>query len=474
MSRSASTYFRFFRTAFVSIIMCVLFLGILMTTFCSKLYKDEKFREIQAVSDLFIGGIKDDFELTNSMYTGDTLDFHRGFFDNYGISMYVYDSDGNCVLSPNDENKSPISNSLKKKLDDDYYLDYDANEVSNKEPSILYGNRFFVKYGDNAPKRFYLAAYSSADDINSFNIKIIICYVLISSVCIFVAYVILRKIERKYTNNSLEFLRISKQYSKGDFSEKLKVTVPGNIQEISNYVNAMASNMENSDETSKTFIANVSHELRTPITTVSGFVDGILDGTIPKSRQQEYLILVSKEIKRLRILISSMLNMTRYESGTLKPNFKETNISDLVIQTVLMFEKKIDDKKLEIEGLDSETVSAVIDADLIQQVIYNLVENAVKFVNPEGTISFSFEKASDTVTIGIRNTGEGLKNNEIQQVFDRFYKTDSSRGKDATGLGLGLSISRKIVHLHNGRIIVKSVYGEYTEFAIQLPLQQNE
>ena len=180
-------------------------------------------------------------------------------------------------------------------------------------------------------------------------------------------------------------------------------------------------------------------------------------------------MLVSKEIKRLRILISSMLNMTRFESGTLTPNFKETNLTDLVIQVVLMFEKKIEDKKLEVEELDSYRLTAVVDADLMQQVIYNLVENAVKFVNVGGTLSFRFEQQDDLCIIGIRNTGEGLKNEEIAQVFDRFYKTDSSRGKDTTGLGLGLSISRKIVHLHRGHIVVKSVYGEYTEFQVQIP-----
>ena len=105
----------------------------------------------------------------------------------------------------------------------------------------------------------------------------------------------------------------------------------------------------------------------------------------------------------------------------------------------------------------------------MQQVIYNLVENAVKFVNEGGTLSFRFEQHDDICIVGVRNTGEGLRDTEIQQVFDRFYKTDSSRGKDTTGLGLGLSISRKIVHLHHGHIVVKSVYGEYTEFQIQIP-----
>ena len=243
----------------------------------------------------------------------------------------------------------------------------------------------------------------------------------------------------------------------------------GSLKDLADRVNSLASDVENSEDTSKTFIANVSHELRTPMQTIGGFVDAILDGTIKKSQQQEYLILVSNEVKRLRILISSMLNMTRYESGTLTPNFRETNITDLVIQTVLMFEKKIEDKELSVEELDSSRLIAVVDPDLMQQVIYNLVENAVKFVNKGGTLSFSFEDLGNECIIGIRNTGEGLKDSEIQQVFDRFYKTDSSRGKDTTGLGLGLSISRKIVHLHNGHIVVKSIYGEYTEFQIQIP-----
>ena len=161
----------------------------------------------------------------------------------------------------------------------------------------------------------YLASYSSTDSLNLFNFKLMAAYILSCAFCITIARLILKKQQKKYDMTAENFLRVCKQYSKGDFSEKINITTPGNLQETSKYVNLMASNMEKSDETSKTFIANVSHELRTPMTTIGGFVDGILDGTIPKSRQQEYLILVSKEIKRLRILISSMLNITKYESA---------------------------------------------------------------------------------------------------------------------------------------------------------------
>ncbi|MDE6538944.1 MAG: HAMP domain-containing histidine kinase, partial [Ruminococcus sp.] len=275
------------------------------------------------------------------------------------------------------------------------------------------------------------------------------------------------------TEHNNDIIRILKKYSKGDFSEKINDNMPF-TDETAKYINKLASDVETSEETGKTFIANVSHELRTPITTIGGFVDGILDGTIPKNRRNEYLVLVSNEIQRLKVLISSMLNMSRFESGTLKPNFQKTNLTDLVIKTAFMFEKKIESKNVEVEEFDAEDLTAEVDPDLMQQVIYNLMENAVKFVNTGGKISFRFEKEGDMCIIGIRNTGEGLKDNEIQQVFDRFYKTDSSRGKDTTGLGLGLSISRRIVHINNGQIVVKSIYGEYTEFQVQLPEKQKK
>ena len=269
-----------------------------------------------------------------------------------------------------------------------------------------------------------------------------------------------------------EITRITDNYAKGDFSEQIKLSGSKEMRHLASSLNEMGDFIKTNDDVSKNFIANVSHELRTPMTTIGGFVDGILDGTIPKSKQNQYLVLVSQEIKRLRILVSSMLNMTKFESGTMKPNFTEINLTDTVISTVLMFEKKIEDKNLEIEGLDSERLMVVADKDLMQQVIYNLVENAVKFVNKGGTISFAFNEIDKFAYVSIKNTGEGLKNDELSQVFDRFYKTDSSRGKDTTGLGLGLAISRKIIHLHNGQIIVKSVYNEYTEFTIKIPVKQ--
>lgn len=472
MEIKKSSYYKFFKTTLVIIVAAIALIGVSMIAVSSRLYKNDKLNNLKTVGELFISGAKDEFSVGGSMYSGYITNLQQSFFKNYGIAIYVYDENGNCILSGDSKNYTALSSDMMKKLNKDEYLDIDSKSFSLNAPSIMYGSRFLVKFGEDVPQQYYLTAYGNINGLNSFTMKLIIIFIITGVVCVYLGYIIIKKDIIKYAKAETEFVRVSQKYSKGDFSEKIDPKLNGSISEAAKYVNALAANVEKSDDTSKTFIANVSHELRTPITTIGGFVDGILDGTIPKPRQHEYLVLVSKEIKRLRILISSMLNMTRFESGTLKPNFTETNLTDLVIQTVFMFEKKINDKNIEIEGLDSDRISAVADADLIQQVIYNLVENAVKFVNTGGVISFAFEKKGGICSIAIRNTGEGLKNNEIHQVFDRFYKTDSSRGKDASGLGLGLSISRKIVHLHNGHIVVRSVAGEYTEFSVELPEKQ--
>lgn len=499
MKDKKNSCYKFYRLSFFIMISVIAFIGVLIVTINATSYKNAKLSELQNNGDLFIRCIKKEYEITGSITSDSIKRLHAIFSKENKLTIYIYDEEGNCQLSDSDytvengivpgfddiiisnsesssekEEVKPLSKNMLSTLKDGDYLDFDNNNFSKDKPSLLYGTRFFLRIDDPTEStKMYALIYGQSDSLNAFIIKIIIYYLIFAVISAYLASFLLKKNLKKYAIYENDFLKVSEMYAKGDFSEKLRTDIDGTLKEIAEYINALAANVEKGEEKSKTFIANVSHELRTPMTTIGGFVDGILDGTIPKSRQNEYLVLVSKEIKRLRILITSMLSMTRFESGTMRPNFKPTNLTDLVIQTVLMFEKKIDDKRLEVEGLDSDSLVAVVDSDLMQQVIYNIVENAVKFVNDGGTLTFRFEKTDGLCIVGIKNTGEGLQNSEIQQVFDRFYKTDSSRGKDTTGLGLGLSISRKIVHLHKGHIVVKSVYGEYTEFQIQIPENLN-
>ncbi len=457
------------------IISIIILIGVIIISISSSIYKRTELDKLKTVGNLFISCIKEEYNNTGSIYNKSARNFHGIFMEEHQLMIYIYDENGSCIFSADSDKKDnmPIQSSIKSHIDKKEYLDFDSEGISKNEPYLLYGSQFQVKYTGTPPKKMYALIYGSTHNISLFTMEIFFIYSLLSIVSVTLSWLIMRKKVRKYTSYTDDMIRIIKQYSQGDFSEKIVADTAGLFGETEKYINTLASNVEKSEETSKTFIANVSHELRTPITTIGGFVDGILDGTIPKSQRNEYLILVSNEIHRLKILISSMLNMSRFESGTLKPDFKETNLTDLVIKTVFMFEKKIEAKHIEIEELDSERLVAVVDPDLMQQVIYNLIENAVKFVNEGGKISFKFEKENDMCIIGIKNTGEGLKDSEIPKIFDRFYKTDSSRGKDTTGLGLGLSISRRILRINNGHIVVKSVYGEYTEFQIQVPEKQN-
>ena len=267
-----------------------------------------------------------------------------------------------------------------------------------------------------------------------------------------------------------EMSRATQSYAKGDFTYRVPVTGNDELTELEEGFNAMARDLGILEASRRSFVANVSHELKTPMTTIGGFIDGIRDGTIPKEKEAYYLGVVSDEVKRLSRLVVTMLNMSKIESGELKLNPQRYDISRQIFQIMLNFERVLSDKKVEVAGLDRmDSVFVEADQDLIHQVIYNLVDNAVKFTPEHGCISVSAIADNTRVIIAIRNSGEGIPPDEIGRVFERFYKVDKSRSIDAKGAGLGLYIVKSIVELHGGQIAVKSEMGQYTEFAFWLP-----
>ena len=219
----------------------------------------------------------------------------------------------------------------------------------------------------------------------------------------------------------------------------------------------------------RSFVANVSHELKTPMTTIGGFVDGILDGTIPEEKHHQYLEVVSGEVKRLSRMVRSMLDLAKIEAGEMKLNPAEFDLNSTVCQVIFSFEQAIEAKRLDVIGLDVDKVMVSADPDLMHQVIYNLIDNAVKFVNEDGYIEVKYHSDGARTLVAIRNSGAGIAAQDLPNVFERFYKTDRSRSKDKTGVGLGLYIVRTVIRLHGGEIHVSSKEGEYTEFAFSIP-----
>ncbi len=263
----------------------------------------------------------------------------------------------------------------------------------------------------------------------------------------------------------------SRSMAKGDFSKRIPVTGDDEIGELSVAFNQMTNSLVQLEGTRRRFIANVSHELKTPMTTIGGFVDGLVDGTIPPDKQSYYLSLISAETKRLSRLVQSMLSLAKLESGEQQVNQTNFDITDMVVRVVFSQEQRISERRLVIVGLEDMPKTMVYaDYDLIYQVVYNLVDNAIKFTNEGGTIRLQTNRFDNMVEFRICNTGEGIEPNEIPFVFERFYKSDRSRSavKDSTGLGLHLAST--ILAIHGGKITVKSKVNEMTEFAFYLPV----
>ena len=318
---------------------------------------------------------------------------------------------------------------------------------------------------------YYLFSNTHTSVLDSFTsltwIYGMLCFAILTAALIAVTVFFLNRNQKPLA----QMMQVAQQCARGNYTEHLN---PGSFEEpsyedMAYSINELAYAAENAENQRKQFVSNVSHELRTPMTIISGYVDGMLDGTVPKNKRMQYLSIVSQEMQRLKILISSMLNLTKFDNGTIEIHYQLFPIQDLAFRTILMFESRLEKRNITLEGLDSEPVQVWGDPDLIGQVIYNLFENATKFVNTGGTITFTFKDEPNNTSIAIRNTGAGISKEELPKIFERFYKSDDSRSHDKTGLGIGLDITKHIVRLHKAQISVSSEEGEYTEFLIRLP-----
>lgn len=262
----------------------------------------------------------------------------------------------------------------------------------------------------------------------------------------------------------------AKRFSKGDFSSRVLIKRNDEIGQLAEEFNNMADSLALSEGTRRSFIANVSHELKTPMTTIGGFVDGILDGTISSDKQSYYLNIVSAEVKRLSRLVQSMLALSRIDSRTLKPSKQKFNLTEVIIETLISFEQKIVQKNINMYGLDNiAEINIDGDKDMLHQVVYNLFENAVKFTNENGYIKISAKLEPNRTIINIENSCNGINSEEIKHIFERFYKTDKSRSRDKNGMGLGLYIVKTILQIHGGGIIADSEVGKNCRFTFWLP-----
>lgn len=259
--------------------------------------------------------------------------------------------------------------------------------------------------------------------------------------------------------------RAAKSFAKGDFSERIPVNGHDEVSELALAFNNMAESLENLESMRNSFLANVSHDLRTPMTTISGFIDGILSGAIPEEQHEYYLGVISAEVHRLSRLVSQLLDISRLESGDRKFNFVDFDVAEVSRLILLSFEQKIDQKQLDVEfHSEEDSMSVNADKDAIYQIIYNLCHNAIKFSSDGGKFRISISKmAEKKIKVSIYDQGQIINPEDAKRIFDRFYKTDKSRGLDKSGVGLGLYICKTIIDAH-GETIQHEPHDDGCEF----------
>jgi len=299
-------------------------------------------------------------------------------------------------------------------------------------------------------------------------------FLIVSVLVALISVVIMNFYVRRQSDPLRDMAHAATAFGHGDLTARVRTNGRNTreVEELALAFNNMASSLEKSETQRQEFVANVSHELKTPMTTISGYVDGILDGTIPPEKSRQYLHLVSDETKRLSRLVRSMLDISRLQDRGNIPEEQKSrfDLEELAGQVLISFEQKINEKGINVQvDMPEHPVYTRADQDAITQVVYNLVDNAVKFCEPGGELGITVREGGGRVYLSVSNQGETIPAEELPLVFERFHKTDKSRSKNRESWGLGLYIVKTILNSHGENISVTSHQGK-TTFTFTLPL----
>ena len=270
-----------------------------------------------------------------------------------------------------------------------------------------------------------------------------------------------------------EMAEAARRFGRGDYSARVSpYEGDDEIGTLTDAFNTMADSLERNESRRREFIANVSHELRTPMTSISGFADGLLDGTIPQSEERKYLQTISSESKRLGRLVRSMLDMSRLQDGDPARMEQTFDLGEMVVQTLLSFEERVDAKRLNVElDMPEDALRVKGDMDSLTRVVYNLLDNAIKFAWEGTDLAVSVWKENGRAYTAVQDVGPTIPEEELALIFDRFHKADRSRSKDREGVGLGLYMVRQILSAHGQDIFVTSK-DNVTVFTFTLALAE--
>ena len=401
--------------------------------------------------------------------------FTMAFATNINSDIFVTSLDGNPLLAAYGSGghltggSKQISGDIMKKVRSGRYNAEGTLGGLYDQPYYIVGVPIVVEGPQDKVIGAVFAAYN-VEALNAFRMDLLKLILIAAVLAFAVSFCIIWLFTYRQVRPLRGMASAARSFGEGNFTVRVPVTSTDEIGQLAVAFNNMADSLSSVEGARRNFIANVSHEFKTPMTTIAGFIDGILDGTIPPEKQRHYLDIVSQEVKRLSRLVRTMLDLSRIDNGELRLRPARFDLTGVVLSALLSLEKPIEDKKIEVRGLENtDSLFVNGDPDMIHQVVYNLLDNAAKFTNEGGYIALKLEEKSERVTVMVENSGPGIAPEELPMVFDRFYKTDKSRSHDKNGMGLGLYIVKTIIRLHGGDITAESVQNEFCRFTFWLP-----
>lgn len=311
----------------------------------------------------------------------------------------------------------------------------------------------------------------SLADVQTPSHVIIVVIVIVMLIVSVIATIIILILSNSIIHPVHEMRDAARLIANGDFTKELTVYTNDEIGELAESINTMTKELKELENMRSSFIANISHDFRSPLTSIKGFLEAMLDGTIPPELHEKYMHVVLDETNRLTKMTNNILDLTKMENGQDELTMTQFDLNEMLVKLAIGFERRIEDKKIHMDfQFAQEKLYVNADMDRIQRVLYNLIDNALKFTNDEDSITIITGIVGKKAMVSIADTGMGIDEKSLPHVFERFNKGDASRGNDKKGNGLGLAIVKQILLNHGEDIKVSSKKNEGTTFTFTLPL----
>jgi len=415
-------------------------------------------------------------ESMNSLYYAGVVDMNRVTFELQVIEQYM---EANVFFINKDGRISMVSPGINeewigKTINDEAVKIVMSGNVATvtgkiggmfKDTTLTVG--YPIRLGDNLVGGIFMSKSISlikeaTGEINELVVGLTIPAVIISFMLIYL-------FTRGMVNSINTVNRAARVIADGNFDQRIEYYSNDEIGELADSFNYMAQSLEENEKTRQEFIANISHDLRSPLTSIQGFIGAIADGTIPPEKHQRYFNIILEETGRLTKLANDMVDASRADAGEIILERCNFDINEIIRDSLDTMEQRLKKKKIDAKVILAESYTEVnADPNKIQRVLQNLLDNAVKFTPENGEIVIETSIKATRVFVSVKDSGIGIKEEERKRVFERFFKADSSRGLDKTGVGLGLSIVKEFIRAHGEMIEVKSEEGKGAEFIFTL------